>query len=154
MLASLRMGDFMDLRLLLLMVVAGIGFGVLLIHFLGGGLKRSILPDDESVKARFHLDYPEIEIGEICYTDDHRTAFFLLRGASTGLVHSVGNRFLTRCVTAADVLTLEHKGDTELILHMKDFTWPKARFLFSNAEDRERVISWLSGLSGEGSRHG
>ncbi|KAB2742320.1 hypothetical protein F9L00_03045 [Brucella anthropi] len=148
------MGDFMDLRLLLLMVVAGIGFGVLLIHFLGGGLKRSILPDDESVKARFHLDYPEIEIGEICYTDDHRTAFFLLRGASTGLVHSVGNRFLTRCVTAADVLTLEHKGDTELILHMKDFTWPKARFLFSNAEDRERVISWLSGLSGEGSRHG
>ncbi|AIK41418.1 Uncharacterised protein [Brucella anthropi] len=144
----------MDLRLLLLMVVAGIGFGVLLIHFLGGGLKRSILPDDESVKARFHLDYPEIEIGEICYTDDHRTAFFLLRGASTGLVHSVGNRFLTRCVTAADVLTLEHKGDTELILHMKDFTWPKARFLFSNAEDRERVISWLSGLSGEGSRHG
>ena len=144
----------MDLRLLLLMVVAGIGFGVLLIHFLGGGLKRSILPDDESVKARFHLDYPEIEIGEICYTDDPRTAFFLLRGASTGLVHSVGNRFLTRCVTAADVLTLEHKGDTELILHMKDFTWPKARFLFSNAEDRERVISWLSGLSGEGSRHG
>ncbi|OYR24454.1 hypothetical protein [Brucella anthropi] len=144
----------MDLRLLLLMVVAGIGFGVLLIHFLGGGLKRSILPDDESVKARFHLDYPEIEIGEICYTDDHRTAFFLLRGASTGLVHSVGDRFLTRCVTAADVLTLEHKGDTELILHMKDFTWPKARFLFSNAEDRERVISWLSGLSGEGSRHG
>jgi len=148
------MGDYMDLRLLLLMIVAGIGFGVLLIHFLGGGLKRSILPDDESVKTRFHLDYPEIEISEVCYTDDHRTAFFLLRGASTGRVHSVGDRFLTRCVTAADVLTLEHKGDTELILHMKAFTWPKARFLFSNAEDRERVIAWLSGLSGEGNRHG
>ncbi|KAB2788376.1 hypothetical protein F9K97_04615 [Brucella anthropi] len=148
------MGDFMDLRLLLLMVVAGIGFWVLLIHFLGGGLKRSILPDDECVKARFHLDYPEIKIGEICYTDDRRTAFFPLRGASTGLVHSVGDRFLTRCVTAADVLALEDKGNTELILHMKDFTWPKARFLFSNAEDRERVMAWLSGPSGEGNRHG
>ncbi|KAB2689614.1 hypothetical protein F9L08_02850 [Brucella tritici] len=148
------MGDFMDLRLLLLMVVAGIGFGVLLIHFLGGGLKRSILPNDESVKTRFHLDYPEIEISEICYTDDRRTAFFPLCGASTGLVHSVGDRFLTRCMTAADILALEDKGNTELILHMKDFTWPKARFLFRNAADRERVIVWLSGSSGEVSPHG
>lgn len=138
----------MDLRLLLLMVIAGIGFGVLAIHFLGGGTKRSILSDDETVKERFFVDYPEIEIGEICYTNDRRTAFFPLGEAKTGIVHSIGDRFLTRCVGASDVLAPEKKGDTELILHMQDFTWPKARLLFSNAADRERVINWLSGSDG------
>ncbi|MCD4513433.1 hypothetical protein LQT97_19565 [Brucella pseudogrignonensis] len=144
----------MDLRLLLLMVIAGIGFGVLAIHFLGGGVKRSILASDEIVKARFHIDYPEIAISEICYTEDRRTAFFPLREAETGIVHGVGDRFLTRCVAASDVLALEEKGSAELILHMKDFTWPKARLLFSDAADRQRVIDWLSGSDGERGRNG
>jgi len=45
------MGEFMDLRLLLLMVIAGICFGVLAIHFLGGGLKRSSLANDARQSA-------------------------------------------------------------------------------------------------------
>ena len=144
----------MDLRLLLLMVIAGIGFGVLAIHFLGGGTKRSILADDQMVKARFHLDYPEIEIGEICYTDDHSTAFFPLKGLRTGLVHSVGDRFLTRCMAASDIVAVEEKGNAELVLHMKDFTWPKARLVFSDAADRKKVTNWLSVPSWEGKPHG
>ncbi|MFC7066465.1 hypothetical protein [Brucella rhizosphaerae] len=144
----------MDLRLLLLMVIAGIGFGVLAIHFLGGGTKRSILADDQMVKARFHLDYPEIEIGEICYTDDHSAAFFPLKGLGTGLVHSVGDRFLTRCMAASDIVAVEEKGNAELVLHMKDFTWPKARLVFSDAADRKKVTNWLSVPSWEGKPHG
>jgi len=144
----------MDLRLLLMMVVAGIGFGVLAIHFMGGGIKRSILDSDEVVKARFHLDYPEIEIGEICYTDDRRTAFFPLNSATTGLVHGVGDRFLTRCVASSDVISLEEKGSTELLLRMRDFTWPKVRLVFSNQDERKKVKNWLSGSIGEGNLHG
>ncbi|HWT62658.1 MAG TPA: hypothetical protein VN150_08740 [Ochrobactrum sp.] len=143
----------MDLRLLLLMVIVGIGLGVLAIHFLGGGTKRSILAGDEMVRERFHLDYPETEIGEICYSDDRRTAFFPLKGLGTGVVHSVGDRFLTRCLIASDVLALEEKGDAELTLHMKDFTWPKVKLVFSDAIDRKKVKDWLSVRSYEGKQY-
>jgi len=85
------------------------------------------------VKARFHTDYPEIVISEICYTQDRRTAFFPLKKAETGIVQSVGNRFLTRCLSTSDVLALEERGCSELILRMKDFTWPKVRLHFSDA---------------------
>lgn len=143
----------MDLRLLLLMVIAGIGFGVLAIHLLGGGTKRSILADAETVKERFHLDYPEIEIGEICFTEDRGTAFFPLKGLGAGLVHSVGDRFLTRCLAGSDVLALVEKGNTELILHMKDFTWPKVKLVFTDATDRKKVKDWLYVPSYEGKLH-
>ena len=134
----------LSLPVLIVMIVAGIITGVLAVHFLGGG-RQAILNNNTDVLTRFHQDYPESRINEICYTQDRRTAFFDLPEQGTGIVHAVGAKFLTRILKPQDILDMQKQGEAGLFVRMDDFTWPAASFTFGDQVSRNQVYSWLEG---------
>ena len=139
----------LSLPVLIGMIVAGIITGVLAVHFLGGG-RQAVLNNNTDVLTRFHQDYPESRINEICYTQDRRTAFFDLPEQGTGIVHAVGAKFLTRIVKVQDILDMRKQDEAGLFVRMDDFTWPAASFTFGDQASRNQVYSWLEGtIKGE-----
>ncbi|QND51441.1 hypothetical protein HB779_05650 [Phyllobacterium sp. 628] len=133
----------LGLPVLIGMIVIGISVGVFAVH-LAGGSNRPQLQDDAQTISRFLQDYPESRIGNIVYSQDRRTAFFALPGNHVGLVHGVGNKFLTRSVTHSDVMSVEAAGPAMLKLRLHDITWPRPVFSFASETDRNTVIKWLT----------
>lgn len=140
----------LSLPVLIGMIAAGVLTGGLAVHFLGGG-SEGILKSDDDVIVRFLQDYPESCINAICYTEDRRSAFFELPNHSTGVVHSIGAKFLTRIFKANDLLEIREQYATKLHLHMDDFTWPAADFTFSDKQSRDQVYLWLTATKMAGS---
>ncbi|RZS87652.1 hypothetical protein EV217_0027 [Phyllobacterium myrsinacearum] len=136
------------------MIVVGISVGVLAVH-LAGGSERPQLADDGEARSIFLVDFPESRIGPIVYTHDRRTAFFELAMHRTGIVHGIGNKFLTRCISASDVASAEPAGDRALKVRWHDITWPRQTFSFASETDRSIVRAWLqaSANSAEGITH-
>lgn len=151
-----------SLPVLIVMIIAGILTIVLAVHYTGGS-KQGVLTGDGDVLARFRQDYPYNPAGKIYYTQDRHSAFFALpeRMATisnnqpkaneqknipaTGLIHAVGAKFLTRILTPNDIQTISKQGDTGLRLHMHDFTWPEADFIFTDKESRDHIYNRLTG---------
>ncbi|MGO4449992.1 hypothetical protein AB4Y96_13785 [Phyllobacterium sp. TAF24] len=125
------------------MIVVGISVGVFAVH-LAGGSKRPALADDQQAQSIFLLDYPESRIGTIIYTQSRRTAFLELPAHRTGIVHGMGNKFLTRNISLDDVHSAEPAGVLDLKLRLHDMTWPRQTFSFANETDRNTVRRWLS----------
>lgn len=136
------------------MIVVGISVGVLAVH-LAGGSERPQLPDDDETRSIFHVDFPDSSIGLIVYTQDRRTAFFELPMHRTGIVHGIGNKFLTRCICASDVASAEPAGDLALKVRWHDITWPRQTFSFAGETDLSLVRGWLQApaISAEGISH-
>ncbi len=119
-----------SLPILVVMVVVGISMAVAAVHFTGGS--RTIrLADVEQALDRFALDFPEIKAGAVQLTENGDTAFIDVTNGDVGIVHAVGDRFLTRIVTPAeiDLASLDNKV---LTLRLKDFTWRGGRFTFAD----------------------
>jgi hypothetical protein len=136
------------------MIVVGISVGVLAVH-LAGGSARPQLADDDETRSIFLADFPESRIGPIVYTRDRRTAFFELPTQRTGIVHGIGNKFLTRCISAPDVAGAEPAGDRALKVRWHDITWPRQTFSFASETERRIVRAWLqaAAMSAEGITH-
>lgn len=136
------------------MIVVGISVGVLAVH-LAGGSERPRLVDDDETRSIFLVDFPESRIGAIVYAHNRRTAFFELPMHHTGIVHGMGNKFLTRHVSAPDIASAETAGDLSLKVRWHDITWPRQTFSFASEADRNIVRAWLRApaISAEGITH-
>jgi hypothetical protein len=132
----------MSLPVLVAIVAVGIAVIVLAIH-LTGGSKAALIDGAAQAKARFLEDFPNERVVDVRVTTDRKSAFLELAGGDTGLVHSIGARFLTRCLAAEHVASVRRTGDAGLLLRMADFTFGGGRFEFADAAMADRVASLL-----------
>lgn len=131
----------MALWLLGLLVAGGISLIVYIVHA-GGGSRPAVLADEGSVLGRWTDDFPEDLPLAIVMSADHKAAILQLK-RSTGLIVSVGDRFLTRTLVPADVNQVTVDGST-LELQLNDFTYRGGRWQFETTEQANRAAAWLT----------
>ena len=132
----------MSLPLLVAIVAVGIALTVLAVHLTGGGDKAKIV-DDAQALLRFAEDFPAETVERVFLTSDAADAFLILSGARVGIVHSVGQHFLTRIVSAADLTHMAAK-DRTLTLDLDDFGWRGGTFAFADAEALQQIAGKLA----------
>lgn len=111
-----------------------VGFGVTLIVFLvhlSGGSRRAILINDDVAIGRYLIDFPSAKVLSVKRTASGNAGFLMLSDGSTGLVHAVGDVFLTRHLTAGSVESAQSAG-SKLSLTFNDFTFPAATYVFAD----------------------
>jgi hypothetical protein len=136
----------MPLEILAVMVVAGLALVIGAVHF-SGMSRPARIGDAEVARARFLVDYPGEQTGEIAVSDDGRAAFIALGGGRTGLVHAIGARYVTRILQPQAVRAVNCDGSGGLALRLRDFTLPAEHAKFASASDAAKVSNWLSGAT-------
>ena len=89
------------------------------------------------------INTPGLETQQIHLTADAKTAFLELGRGRIGIVHSIGDCFLTRIVTAADVSVSNSDETNTFLVRLTDFTWKGGRFRFANAGDAQALLKAL-----------
>ncbi|CAN7463343.1 hypothetical protein [Mesorhizobium sp. LjNodule214] len=135
----------MSLPVLVALVVFGIALSVAAVHFTGG-TKTATLAGSDQALSRFAEDFPDEVATTVRLTADARTAFLDLRNGRTGIVQSIGDCFLTRIVTASDIVALDVNDSGAISLKLADFTWKGGRFAFADRADTEAVAAALRNL--------
>ena len=136
----------MSLPILVMLVVFGIGGGVLAIHLTGGSVPAR-LSSPEQAFARFAEDFPDLAASEIVLSESGNAAFLHFLSGEAGLVHVIGDRFITRKLGRPDVLACAAKG-RDLSLTLDDFTFPGGVWHFAGAADATRIAGWLNEARG------
>lgn len=121
----------MSLTVLVTVVVAGIALVVIAVH-LTGGTSDAKINDHDTALARFAVDFEEETIDEIYITTDAQTAFLLIGSGGLGIVHSIGDKFLTRRLGPEDILQADQSGEKRIELRLGDFTFKGGLFSFDN----------------------
>jgi hypothetical protein len=137
----------MSLPVLVAMVVVGISAVVAAVHLSGGSAMARLTGADQALQ-RFVADFPDVTARAVVMTEDSGTAFLLLDSGSVGIVRGIGDKFLTRVVTAADVADVITRDDRIISLRLRDFTWKGGDFRFVDAEAADAITATLSGKSG------
>ena len=132
----------MSLPVLVALVVVGIALSVLAVHFTGGSKIATLAGVDQAL-SRFADDFPDEKVATVRLTADARTAFLDLGQERCGIVHSVGDCFLTRIVTPHDIRTLDLDEAGAITLKLADFTWKGGRFAFADRADAKAVAAAL-----------
>ena len=132
----------MSLPVLVALVTVGIALSVLAVHFTGGS-KIATLANAAQALSRFADDFPDEKVTTVRLTADGRTAFLDLGQERCGIVHSVGDCFLTRIVTPHDIRTLDLDEAGAISLKLADFTWKGGRFAFADKADARAVAAAL-----------
>jgi hypothetical protein len=132
----------MSLPVLVALVTVGIALSVLAVHFTGGSKIETLAGADQAL-SRFADDFADERAAAVRLTADGRTAFLDLGQGRCGIVHSVGDCFLTRIVTPHDILTLDTDEDSTISLKLADFTWKGGRFAFADKADARAVAAAL-----------
>ncbi|MCW5725509.1 MAG: hypothetical protein KIS81_11220 [Maricaulaceae bacterium] len=136
--------------MLLVYVLAGSALAisalVALNHFLGGWKPARIESLDQAV-ARLDADFTGFTAsgGVVCADG----AGALVEEAGTGhlaLVLTRGEDWITRRIGPAELQSAEAGGDGVLIIRLCDFTLPKARLAFSEAEEAQRWAERLNAM--------
>jgi hypothetical protein len=112
-----------------------VGFGVTLIVFLvhlSGGSRKAVLASDIVARQRFQDDFPALPADRVIRTASGDAGFLLLGDGSTGLVHAMGDAFLTRHLTPGSVKSVHADGQA-LTVRFNDFTFPAASYRFDDA---------------------
>ena len=135
----------MPLEILALLVVFGVGGVVLAIHMTGGTVD-AVVQSSEAAERRFAEDFPELPVGRVIVAADGQTAFLSIGGNQLGIVHTIGDRFLTRLLTAENPVEVEMLGEAKLLLRLNDISWRGGEFEFSTPDDRSEVNSMLTRL--------
>ncbi len=136
----------MPLEFLAIMVAIGLALVIGAVH-LSGLSRPARLADVDQARARFLLDYPDETVGEIVLGKDGNAAFISLSQGRIGLVHAMGDRFVTRILERRVVRAVERDGGEAVVLKLDDFTLPRERAVFSSAADAAKVSEWLSGAN-------
>jgi hypothetical protein len=132
----------MSLPLLVAIVALGIALSVAAVHFTGGSKTATLARTDQAL-GRFAEDFPDEVATVVRMTADARTAFLDIGRGRIGIVHSIGDCFLTRIVTPQDVAVL-NAGDVNTVsFRLADFTWKGGRFRFANAADAQGLLKAL-----------
>lgn len=137
----------MSLPVLVAMVVVGISAVIAAVHFSGGSMSAQLSGADQA-QQRFAADYPEATARAVLLTEDGATGFMLLDHGSVGIVHGIGDKYLTRMVARADVLGLDAPDDRTVSLQLRDFTWKGGSFRFANGEAASTLMAALSENAG------
>lgn len=132
----------MNLPVLVALVTVGIALSVLAVHFTGGSRIATLAGADQAL-SRFADDFPDEKASALRLTADGRTAFLDLGPARSGIVHSVGDCFLTRIVTPHDIKAIDLDEDGAISLKLADFTWKGGRFAFADKADARAVAAAL-----------
>lgn len=132
----------MSLPVLVALVVVGIALSVLAVHFTGGSRIATLAGADQAL-SRLADDFPDEKVATVRLTADARTAFLDLGQGRCGIVHSVGDCFLTRIVTPHDIRALNLDEAGALSLKLADFTWRGGRFAFADSADARAVAAAL-----------
>lgn len=132
----------MSLPILVLAVVIGISVIVAAIHFSGGSRTATIASAEQAV-SRFHDDFPGEAVGAVRLTVSADTAFLELDGGRVGLVHALGDRFLTRILTPGDVVSCRSSAE-RLSVRLSDFTFGGGNFIFADAAMADAVAARLA----------
>lgn len=132
----------MSLPVLVALVVFGIALSVAAVHFTGG-TRTATLADADQASSRFAEDFPDETATAIRLTKDGRTAFLDLERGRAGIVHSIGDCFLTRIITASDIAALDVDDSGAILLKLADFTWKGGRFAFADRADAETIAATL-----------
>jgi hypothetical protein len=132
----------MSLPVLVVLVVFGIALSVAAVHFTGGS-KTATLAGTDQARSRFAEDYPDEVAATLRLTADAKTAFLDLGSGRIGIVHSIGDCFLTRIVTPADVAVSNSDEANTILVQLADFTWKGGRFRFADAGDAQALLNAL-----------
>ncbi|CAN7572554.1 hypothetical protein [Mesorhizobium caraganae] len=132
----------MSLPVLVALVVVGIALSVLAVHFTGGSKIATLAGADQAL-SRFADDFPDEKVSAVRLTADARTAFLDIGEGCMGIVHSVGDCFLTRIVTPHDIQALNVDEAGAIALTLADFTWKGGRFAFADKADARAVAAAL-----------
>lgn len=132
----------MQLWQLGLLVVGGISLIVYLVHAAGGSRKAKLV-NIQAALDRFAEDYPDIKPAAGYLTSDGTAAFLELQNRSLGLVQAFGDCFLTRVITATDVLKVSAQ-DLRIRLEFSDFTFKGGTYDFSQKSTHQSVRKLLS----------
>ena len=133
----------MSLPVLVALVVVGIALSVLAVHLTGGSKIATVAGADQAL-SRFADDFPDEKAGAVRLTADSRTAFLDVGQGRIGIVHSVGDCFLTRIVTPHDIQALNVDEAGAIALTLVDFTWKGGRFAFADKADARAVAAVLA----------
>ena len=136
----------MSLPVLVALVAVGITLMVFAVHWTGGS-RLAVIADEAQAQARFADDHPDDRVEAVHITADRADAFLLLADGRVGIVHRVGDMFLTRTVSAADGLHPEVKG-ASLGLAFDDFTWRGGTFVFRSESEARGIAQMLSAADG------
>ena len=131
----------MSLPVLVAIVAVGIILAVAAVHFTGGSRQASISSEDEALQ-RFLLDFPAEKAEAVRVTSDGKAAFIPLYGSGTGIVGVIGDKFLTRIVSARDIRSLKLAGST-VSIRFRDFTWPGGEFVFAEPAAAREIAEAL-----------
>ncbi|RUW61481.1 hypothetical protein [Mesorhizobium sp. M7A.F.Ca.US.008.03.1.1] len=132
----------MSLPILVAIVTFGIALSVAAVHFTGGS-KTATLSSAAHAVSRFAEDFPDEIVAAARLTTDAGTAFLDIGRGRFGIVHCIGDCFLTRIVTPQDVVVL-NAGDVNTVLfRLADFTWKGGRFRFADAADAQGLLKKL-----------
>ncbi|RUZ73654.1 hypothetical protein EN943_26580 [Mesorhizobium sp. M7A.F.Ca.US.006.01.1.1] len=132
----------MSLPILVAIVTFGIALSVAAVHFTGGS-KTATLSSADQAASRFAEDFPDEIVAAARLTADARTAFLDIGRGRFGIVHSIGDCFLTRIVTPRDVVVLNAGDGNAVSLRLADFTWKGGRFRFASSTDALGLLEAL-----------
>jgi hypothetical protein len=132
----------MSLPLLVAIVALGIALSVAAVHFTGGSKTATLAGTDQAL-SRFAEDFRDEVATMVRLTADTRTAFLDLGRGRIGIVHSIGDCFLTRIVTPRDVMALTAGDANTVSFRLADFTWKGGRFQFASATDAQGLLKAL-----------
>ena len=132
----------MSLPLLVAIVALGIALSVAAVHFTGGSKTATLTGTDQAL-SRFAEDFPDDVATVVRLTADARTAFLDLGRGRIGIVHSIGDCFLTRVVTPRDATALTADNANTVSFRLADFTWKGGRFSFASATDAQGLLKAL-----------
>ncbi|WP_027039160.1 hypothetical protein [Mesorhizobium ciceri] len=132
----------MSLPILVAIVTFGIALSVAAVHFTGGS-KTATLADADQAMSRFAEDFPDETATVVRLTADARTAFLDVGRGRIGIVHGIGDCFLTRIVTPRDVGVLTAEDGNTVSFRLADFTWKGGRFRFASATDALSLLEAL-----------
>ena len=136
----------MSLPILVAMVVVGISAVVAAVHLSGGSARARLSGADQALQ-RFATDFPDVTANAVFLTEDGDTAFLQLDNGTVGIVHGLGDKFLTRIVTEADVSAFNAIDDKTVSLRLGDFTRKGGNFRFTDSEAAGAVMAAVSGKS-------
>lgn len=135
----------MSLTLLVIIVVAGIAAVVIAVH-LTGGSARAQLDGQEAARKRFAEDFPDLVPASVWLTKDRCAAILSLNGGRIGIIHALGGKFLTRLVTADDLVGTPRANDAIVRVRLRDFTWRGGVLAFDDVEEARAVETAFAAL--------
>lgn len=135
----------MSLPILVAMVVIGITVAVAAVHLTGGSLRASF-SGPQQARQRFAIDFPDHAVTAVYLTEDRRTAFLEVSGDRLGVVHGLGDKFLTRLLMPGDAVRASSPEPTTVAVQFNDFTWKGGTFRFVDADTAGAVLALVSGM--------